>query len=156
MARYSTYSGLLAAVSAAMNASMPMVAKETEEIVKKHVDTDVYAVGSPKVYGRTGDLRNSVTSEVWGGGMSCGALVYNDSGRISSAPPATHMSVVTGASSAGSIAEIVHDGLSGMAFGQGYWMESRPYMDNAKNELRGGLYRFMVIMALRANGLDVK
>jgi hypothetical protein len=70
--------------------------------------------------------------------------------------PNQHMSVVYDTPFIESLAEIVNYGKAGHIFGTGYWTKPRPYMDDAKKDLKGGLVKKYMKDALNKHGLNVK
>lgn len=130
----SSFAELERAIKRAAKEGMKRVGKETKAKVKERIDSDVYGVYTPSEYTRTFELKESVDVKEYG---ELGIEIYHDTGKISPYSPNQHMSVINGRSSASSIPEIVHDGLSGSVFGtSGAYMSSRPYMDNARAEIK--------------------
>lgn len=146
--KISSYSALKAEVIKRMSASLVDVGDDAKEIVKKRIDSDVYGAGSPSEYIRTQAFRESQTCTVKSVGNPAVVEIKSDGGG-------GHYSVVDG-SSVGNMDKIIHDGRAGRIFGSGFWTSSRPYMDNAKQELRSGKFKALMVKALRSNGLRVK
>ena len=114
--------------------------------------------GEPTTYKRTYELRESLVADDFkSSGNSAEITIKHDTDKIYSTEPNQHYSVVDGSSSVNSVAHIVHDGLSGHIFGSsGYWTKKRPYMDNAKKEMKDGKYKVFMIEQLRKQGFDAK
>lgn len=141
--------------------SMPAVGLMGENKVKNRVQKDVYDKASPEKYERTGDLKESVVYEmdmVRGGYQ---VEIFNNDDFIRSTKPNQHYSVVE--SEDGSypldysefVAVTVHDGTSGLIFGEGYWTSPRPFMANAAKEIRDKkLHVTSLQESLRKNGIN--
>lgn len=157
MTNVSSYKDLEIALTRALAKAMSGVGDKTAELVKDRIDKDVYAAGSPTVYERTYELRESVEA----GKVSVGkSIVETEIGHnpteIGSYEPNQHYSIVDGSHSSDSIAEIVHDGKSSHILGTGFWTKKRPYMDNAKEEMKDGKYKKFMVEELKKQGLSVK
>lgn len=158
MATIKTWKDLEKALTKVIVHVMPAVGDKTAELVKDRIDKDVYGAGTPSEYIRTYELRESIEA---GGKVTVSKgsaeieVGHNDT-RIGSYEPNQHYSVVDGSHSADSIAEIVHDGKSGLIFGEGFWTQKRPYMDNAAQEMKDGKYKKFMIEMLRKQGIDAK
>ncbi len=130
---------------------------KTVDVVKDRVDKDVYAVGSPTVYERTYELRESLVADDFkASGNTAEITIKHDTSQIHSTAPNQHYSVVDGSSSVESIAEIVHDGKSGHIFGTGFWTSKRSYMDNAVEIMKDGKYRDFMKEELKKQGYKVE
>lgn len=128
----SSFAELERAIKQAVKSGMKEVGEKSKEVVKQKIDSEVYAKYSPVEYSRTYELRESVDSKDVG---DLEIEIYHDASKISPHSPNQHMSVIDGSSSADAIPEIVHDGLSGSALGDGAWRSARPYMDKAAEEI---------------------
>lgn len=159
MAKVSSYSQLLIELQKARDKALKGAGDKTSELVKKRIDEDVYGVEpSPKEYVRTYELRESIKpSKVTSSGSIAELEISHDTSLIHSNRDLNqHASAVDGKSSSHSIAEIVHDGKSGLIFGTGYWTKPRRYMDNAKEEMKGGKYREFIKNELTKQGYKIK
>lgn len=157
MASVKTWGQLEKALQQARDKALKGTGEKTKELVKDRIDKDVYAAGSPTTYERTYELRESVQpSKVESKGSTAEVKIGHDEGLIGSYSPNQHYSIVDGSSSVHSIAEIVHDGKSSHILGTGYWTKKRPYMDNAKKEMKDGKYKDFMIEMLKKQGFDAK
>lgn len=158
MAKVSSYSQLLIELQKARDKALKGAGDKTSELVKKRIDEDVYDAGTPSEYIRTYELRESIrSSDVKSSGNTAEVEVKHDTSLIHSNPTLNqHASAIDGSSSVDSIAEIVHDGKSGGLFGQGFWTQKRPYMDNAKEEMEDGKYKQFMMEELKKMGYKVK
>ena len=157
MANVKSYKDLEIALTRALAKAMPKVGDKTAELVKDRIDKDVYATGSPTVYERTYELRDSVEAgKITVGKSTVETEIGHNPTEIGSYEPNQHYSIVDGSHSSDSIAEIVHDGKSSHILGTGFWTKKRPYMDNAKKEMKDGKYKDFMIEQLRKQGFDAK
>ena len=157
MAAVKSWKDLEKALIKARDKALEGTGEKTKELVKDRIDRDVYSVASPSIYERTYELRESVQpSKVNSKGNTAELEIGHDTSLIGSYSPNQHYSVVDGSSSVDSIAEIVHDGKSGKIFGEGFWTQKRPYMDNAKEEMKDGKYKKFMIEELKKQGLNAK
>lgn len=157
MATVKSWSDLEKALRQARDKALEGTGDKTKELVKDRIDKDVYSVATPSEYIRTYELRESVQlSDVTSNGNVAEIEIGHDTNLIGSYEPNQHYSVVDGSSSVDSIAEIVHDGKSGLIFGNGYWTKPRPYMDNAKEEMEDGKYKEFMIEELKKQGINAK
>lgn len=157
MANVKNYKDLEVALTKALAKAMPKVGDKTVELVKDRIDKDVYGAGSPTVYERTYELRESVeVGKISVGKSTVETEIGHNPTEIGSYSPNQHYSVVDGSHSSDSIAEIVHDGKSSHILGTGFWTKPRPYMDNAKKEMKDGKYKEFMIEQLRKQGFDAK
>ena len=114
--------------------SMSDVGGKIVETTQEQVQKDVYDAYKPEEYRRTMELKNSlVFTPPIRDGEFISTTIMHDTNLIGSYAPNQHYSVVNGDSSIHSIAEIVHDGKSGLIFGTGVWTKPRPYFLNAKD-----------------------
>lgn len=157
MATVKTWKELEKALMRARDKALEGTGEKAKELVKDRIDKDVYSAGTPSVYERTYELRESVQpSKVKSTGNIAELEIGHDTSLIGSYEPNQHYSVVDGSSSVDSIALIVHDGRSGKIFGNGYWTEERPYMSNAKEEMEDGKYREFMKEELKKQGYKVE
>lgn len=159
MATVSNYSQLLKELQKVRDRALRGTGEKTTELVKDRIDEDVYGVNpNPKEYMRTYDLRESVKpSNIKSSGNMAELKVSHDTSLINSNSDLNqHASAINGESSSHSIAEIVHNGKSGLIFGKGYWTAPRPYMFNATQEMKGGKYRDFMKDELTKQGYEVK
>ena len=158
MASVSTYSRLIAQLQKARDRALKDSAEKGVEVAKDRVDKDVYAAGTPLIYSRTYQLRDSLdVTSFKSSPNSAQATISHDESRITSVGYlAQHASVIDGSSSVHSIAEIIHEGKGGLALGEGWWRSKRPYISNAEQELRDGKYRQFMIESLKRQGYKVK
>lgn len=152
-----TYSDLEIALTRIIAKAMPGVGDKTAELVKNRIDQDVYGVGTPSVYERTYELRESVEAgKITVGKSTVETEIGHNTTEIGAYDPNQHYSVVDGSHSTDSIAEIVHDGKSGKIFGEGYWTQKRSYMDNAKQEMEDGKYKQFMEEEINKLGIKTK
>lgn len=161
MTEVRSYGQLLKELQKARDAALKDTGDEVAEIVKKEVDNAVYNSYTPEDtsegYKRTGELRESIESgDVESSGDVANIEIKHNTSKIGSYSPNQHMSMVDGKSSAKSVPEIVHDGKSGKIFGEGAWTQKRPYMDNAKQEVKKGKYKDSMKKNLKKQGFTVK
>ena len=159
LANVTSYSQLLKELQKARDKALKGTGEKAVEVVKDRVDKDVYAMskGEPAVYERTYQLRDSLVADDFkADGNSAEITIKHDTNQIHSTAPNQHYSVVDGSSSVDSIAEIVHDGKSGLIFKNGYWTEPRPYMDNAKEIMEKGKYKDFMKEELKNQGYKVE
>ncbi|HZJ98757.1 MAG TPA: hypothetical protein VFC79_02055 [Tissierellaceae bacterium] len=168
MASVKTWSQLEKALQQARDKALKGASEKAKDLVKDRIDKDVYSVYSPNSYERTYDLKESVEpSDIKSNGNVSEIKISHNEDKIRSTGN-QHRSVVDGKSSASSIAEIVHNGKTGAIGQRGYWRDapwydngdafahSRPYMDNAKKEMKDGKYKDFMIEQLKKQGFDAK
>lgn len=160
MAKVNTYSQLEALLREARTEALEKASKQAADYVKDEVIAkEVYTRVNPTFYERTYDLQNSVVDRpVEGGGAGTATVKINhDTSMIGYSPENFQHGNEYYGSATESIAEIVHDGLSGNMFGFGAWQVARPYMDNAAMDLDGGgKFRKFMMDELRGMGFTVK
>lgn len=157
LANVTSWKQLEVALQKARDRALKGAGEKAVEVVKDRVDKDVYGTGSPTVYERTYQLRESLVADDFkSSGNTAEITIKHDTSQIHSTAPNQHYSVVDGSSSVESIAEIVHDGKSGRVFGEGYWTKPRPYMDNAKEIMKDGKYRDFMVEELKKLGYKVE
>lgn len=154
MAQVRTYAQLEAELKKARDKALDRAAKEVVDMVKDEViEREVYGAGSPAYYERTYDLKNSLRAQPRVGDT---VTIDHDTSLIGvNLTKFQHGSPLSGGIP-DSIPSIVHDGKSGSLFGDGYWRDSRPYMDVAKGELNSGRYKDIMMAELRMMGYKVK
>lgn len=168
MANVTSYSQLLIELQKVRDKALEGTGEKAKELVKDRIDKDVYDVYSPTDYIRTNDLRESVQpSKVKSNGNVAEVTIGHDINLIRSTGN-QHRSIADDSSSVDSIAEIVHNGKVGAIYQSGYWRDapwyddsdafanSRPYMDNAKEEMENGKYRDFMVEELEKQGIKVK
>lgn len=150
-------SELFAKLNQQIAISMNEVGEAVVEKVKEHIDTDVYSF-DPSVYQRTNELKESIVqSQPVVNGNTVQILIYPDSSLIHPSSPNQHQSVITGDDYSPYIAITVEEGTSGKLFGEGYWTEPRPFMENTVVELEGsGLFKDALRISLNKKGINVK
>ena len=152
-----TYSDLEVALTRIIAKAMPGVGDKTAELVKNRIDQDVYSVGTPSVYERTYELRESVEAgKITVSKSTVETEIGHNTTEIGAYEPNQHYSVVDGSHSTDSISEIINNGESGKIYGEGYWTKKRGYMDNAQEEMENGKYREFMIEELKKQGIDAK
>lgn len=114
------------------------VKDEIIEMVKEHIDSDVYDKYTPEEYNRTQSLKNNLIGYVDDLGRAYELTVeYNDD--------EPYFSIVTGESlSMDYIAGLIEDGKIKPLWGDGYeYLKPRPFMENTQNEIDSdiGSYR---------------
>lgn len=159
MANVTSWKDLEVALQKARDKALKGAGEKGKELTKKRVDEDVYAMskGEPAVYERTFQLRESLVADDFkSSGNMAEITIKHDASQIHSTAPNQHYSVVDGSSSVDYIAEIVNNGESGKIFGEGYWTEPRPYMDNTRKEMKDGKYREFMVDELKKLGYKVE
>jgi len=139
--------------------------EKIEDVVKEHVETDVYDVGTS--VGRenyyddsgepTGQLRDSIKVEVIQEGMDVFFDIKNDP-SIMDFDPDTFLhgsDYYSPADVRSFLGNILNDGTSGGLFGGRWQGLKRPYLTNADEELKRKIPQWWK-EALRKRGLDVK
>lgn len=142
----------------ARSEALQAASETASDYTKDVVERVVYGAGSPTVYERTYDLKDSIRENPVQGSTRTTATVVIDHDITQISTDLTmyqHGSPQSG-SVADVIPEIVHGGLSGDMFGDGYWRRPRPYMDVAAKELSGGKFRQYMVSELKAMGLNAK
>lgn len=142
----------------ARSQALEKASETATEYTKDVVERVVYGAGSPIAYERTYDLKDSIRENPVEGSKNTTATVRinHDITQISTDLTMYQHGSPQSGSVADAIPEIVHDGLSGDLFGDGYWRVPRPYMDVAAKELGAGKFRKYMVSELRAMGLDAK
>ena len=123
------------------------VADKANELLRQHVDSDVYQAGNRTnyyAYGTTQptfELRDSISnSDVQVSGDSAEIRVYHDKNKMRFEPDDfVHGSNYwrDGVSDVRDILPlIINNGLSGDLFGSGWWQEERPYFSNTIKEIQ--------------------
>ena len=142
-----------AMIRSAVRNGASKVGDKSEDIVKEHVQKDVYGTyGSPSVYKRTYQLRDSVKANVTSSGSDTDIEIKNEG-------MSGHPSVITGANMGEAIPQIVTDGAPNIFRGSsgGAWTGARPYMDNALQTLESNdMVKSTLKDALRAHGFKVE
>ncbi|MGJ0846638.1 hypothetical protein ACR77J_08115 [Tissierella praeacuta] len=157
MANVTNYAQLLKELQKVTGKSLKGAGEKTVDVVKDRVDKDVYEAGSPTVYERTYELRESLVADDFKtSGNTAEITIKHDTNQIHSTAPNQHYSVVDGSSSVEGIAYIVHSGKSGKVFGEGYWTQERHYMSNAREEMKDGKYRDFMKEELKKQGYKVE
>lgn len=163
MASFTDLKSLLRHIEKDIKNGMREVGKEAKQITKKHVDDDVYDKYSPSVYDRTGQLKDSIESfEITGTEGEHGVIIQHDTSKITSSkdPTYNHYSRKPNGHDpdvSDEYMEWVHDGRSGGAFGFGEWQKPRPYMDNARNEIKNTNVHVKTLKSsLTQKGYDVE
>ena len=134
-------------------AVLEYVADKANELLREHVDSDVYQAGGKTnyyAYGSTQptfELRDSISnSEVSVNGNSAEIKVFHDKDKMRFDPD----NFVHGSNywkdGVSDIREllprIINDGLSGDLFGSGWWQKERPYFTKTIEEIQSkGLMR---------------
>lgn len=157
MADITSWSKLKEALVKGRTEALRESAKESVDYIKDRViDQEVYGRGSPEFYERTYQLKDSLRANPAEGvrNYSASIVIDHDTSKIKvNLPMYQHGSPMSGGI-ADAIPLIVHDGLSGSMFGDGFWMEPRPYMGTARNDLQAGKLRRMMVKELRDYGFD--
>ncbi len=136
--------------------SMEDVGKSAEYHVREQIEEKVYQnPTTPQDYERTRELKNSlVHTYPKVNNNEIITEIKHETNLMGSYVPNQHMSVVYDTPFIESLAEIVNYGKAGHIFGTGYWTEPRPYMDDAKKDLKGGLVKKYMKNALNKRGLN--
>jgi hypothetical protein len=137
--------------------SMNDVGEMVVEKVKEHIESDVYSF-DPKVYQRTNELKESIVhSTPIVNGDTVEVSIYPDAQLIHPSPPNQHQSVISGDDYSPYVAITVEEGTSGKLFGEGYWTEPRPFMENTVAELEGsGLFADALKISLNKKGINTR
>ncbi len=139
------------------------VAERAVELMKVHVDKDVYAVGDAnRTYYHDGtgsptyQLRDSIIhTEPAIQGKEVTAVVKHDTNLMQSDPDTfLHGSNYFSPQDVRSLLPtIINEGLSGPLFGAFWHKLKRPYFTNTKEELEKGLFQQWMAEALRKRGV---
>lgn len=139
--------------------SMEDVGKKCEVVVREKIEEEVYQNPvNPSTYERTRELKNSLihTSPVQNGSEII-TEIKHETDLIGSYSPNQHMSVQTGEPFIEPLAEVVNYGKAGHIFGEGYWTEPRPYMDDAREEIKQDKLHVQSLKeSLRNKGIQVE
>ena len=146
MSNVSSQSQLRAQLGIAMEKSIKQLIDKIENVIKEHVDTDVYAVGS--ILGRinyysgtaepTGLLRDSIKVNVVQEGLSVYFDVINDPDIMGSDPfTFLHGSDYYSPNDVSSfLGKLINNGDTGGLFGAKWEGLKRPFLTNADEELK--------------------
>lgn len=102
------------------------------DVIKEHIDSDVYAQYDPVEYKRTGELRESVQRTINSSNDGVEIVLDHDDGKLS------YMSVVSGdfVDEQQMIPNAIEHGKIHPLFGGGFsYLRPRPYMNNSKEEI---------------------
>lgn len=158
MATVRTYSQLAIQLQKARDNALKGVAKESIKVVEKEIDKEVYSIPEGD-YERTYALRDSlIDSALEIKGNSATVKISHDwvnmqynVAKFQHASPYWSPWKYTQY-----VAETVHEGTSGNLFGENrHWHNRKPYMDNAKETMKSGKYRSLMVEQLRKNGYKV-
>lgn len=158
MAAVTSLSELKQVLLDARTESLVKASQEASDYVQDVViEQEVYGKGNPQDYERTYDLKNSITERPVTGARSevASVIINHNTNLISFNPDMNQHGNHSHGSVAHAIPDIVHDGLSGSAFGDGYWRAARPYMDVAAKDLSGGRFKRFMEDELRGMGFTV-
>lgn len=159
MAKINSFSQLKSELQRARTEALVNASDEATEYIRMDVMDDVvYGAGNPNFYERTYQLQNSLTDRPVTGAAeeTASVLINHDTSLIRFQPDNRQHGNHTSGDVSDFIPMIVHDGLSGNAFGDGFWRPARPYMDEAVKRLSGGKFRGMMVKELRGMGLNAK
>lgn len=159
MATVKTWKQLEAALQKARDKALKGTGEKTKELVKDEIEKEVYSIPQG-TYERTGDLKNTMTDfPLENKGNVSQVKIAHDTDKMSyNASKFQHGSDYWSPNDYRKyVAQTVHDGTSGSLFGEnGHWREPKPYMDNAKKEMKDGKYKAFMIEMLKKDGLDAK
>jgi hypothetical protein len=145
---------------------MNEVAQKANELLKEHVETDVYDVGT--ALGRnyyhdgknkpTGQLRDSITNtnaKITGNAVE--AEIYHDSSKMDyNADSYLHGSRYWTPNDVRDILPyLIDQGKTGGMFGSAWENLKRPYLTNTKKELSDGLLDKWMQEALKKRGINI-
>ena len=108
------------------------VSDELVDIVKRHVEDDVYSKYEPTEYKRTKELKNSVQKEVELRGDNIEININHDSNQLN------YESILGQELDPQKVPWLIEEGKIHPLFGGGFsYLQPRPYMSNAKGEIEG-------------------
>ena len=108
------------------------VSDELVDIVKRHVEDDVYSKYTPAEYKRTGDLKNSVQKEVELCGDNIEININHDDDQLN------YESLLGQELDPQKVPWLIEEGKIHPLFGGGFsYLQARPYMSNAHGEIKG-------------------
>lgn len=140
--------------------SMNEVGEQVSEKTKRNIDKTVYEAGTPSVYERTYQLRDSIKNfPATVDGDSVVVEIDHDTSLIISIPEAyQHGSLYYEPNDISEFIDvIVHEGLSGDLFGNGYWRNKRQYFKVTIDELMAKREHVKWLKeAMKRKGYDVK
>lgn len=107
------------------------VSEKMVDIVKEHVDKDVYAKYTPSEdgYKRTETLKESVQRTVNSSNDGSEILIDHDDAKMN------YWSVLGDSVNQQGIPRMIEDGTIHSLFGGGFYLQPRPYMNNSKEEI---------------------
>lgn len=155
-----TYRELEARLREARSKALEKAGEKAKDLTLEIIDDVVYGAGTPNEYERTYQLKDSLRDwAVKGYSSSLATLsISHDANLIYSDPDnytygsnyysPTDMSEY--------VPNMINDGTSGGMFGDGFWMEARPYADQSKEQLSGGKYRKFMSEEIRSMGFRIK
>lgn len=117
-------------------ASMNTIAIEAEKELKDSVQKLVYDAYTPKYYKRTGELKKSISRDVYQVGSFTTAKIYHDISKMRQHAPTQNYRMGTHYSTVKSyfpqeyayfVPVTIDEGTSGEIFGKGAWTEPRRY-----------------------------
>lgn len=167
MKKAETWSQLNSFLIDAVSEALKEVGDRVNQLLREHVDTDVYKAGSRTNYYARGTtqptygLRDSITtSDVRTGKGSAEVEVFHDSQKMElDSQNFVHGSNYwKGGNDIRDILPLIIDmGLSGDLFGSGWWQDERPYFRNAVKELKdSGMLENWFKQALKRQGIEVE
>jgi hypothetical protein len=137
---------------------MNEVAQKVENLMKEHVETDVYSYDH-SFYERTGQLRDSITyTDPVQNGNEIVSEIGNDTSQITSDPKHfIHGSKYwTPNNVSDMLPYLINEGHTGDFFGSAWENLARPFETNTYNELVSkDLIKEWMIQALKEHGLEV-
>ncbi|MHC1722442.1 MAG: hypothetical protein AB9836_04455 [Aminipila sp.] len=110
------------------------VAEWIQEVIKIKIQEDVYNAGVPLIYERTYEFLNSFNMDLQKLGNYVVATIFFDPTTMECNPDNfQHGSNYSdrGSDLREALAEVLNDNKSGALFGYGYWMNRKPFFDDA-------------------------
>lgn len=140
--------------------SMNTVGGVAKEIVKTQMDKDVYSY-KPRKYQRTYELRDSIDHDVYTMENKVITEIYHDTSKIISYKDGyRHYSAdpnYTPKDVSDWMPYLVNKGKSGKYFGEGFWTIPRPYILNAKEQMKKNKIHISTLKNdLKKKGLKVE
>ena len=146
MTKVRTEAQLRQALQKAVDSGIENSRKPLEDFTKQTIDQVVYGAGSPAMYGRTYNLKESIVAQPQGS-MSIKIKHQSLGGYYS-------MSGVSLSTEA--MANIVTSGASPVPFGSGFWTSPRPYMEVTAQQLAGGEWKAILTKGIASAGYKVR
>lgn len=116
--------------------------EETQQILQKNIEVDVYGGYSPEVYPRTMEFLEAWETEEGGADGVAPAQMHYEPDFIATVSPPQHASILTGGSVVAILADWIFNGHDGGLF-PGSWSKARDAWKHTDKEITNTVFRSM-------------